>query len=141
MGEKAAQWVAFFVLVVFGLWAVDNLFGKGGGGNGKKLYTYYKSFNGNQDSPGNFEEEFVDGKILSTCDVGGKYKGYFGFIVTKQIFFGGRPVNPPTVSDPLYLYVIDKNDTISGAWRGKEQMQGLLDSWAGLGCSPPKMEK
>lgn len=100
------------------------------------LYKGFKKFDGNENKPGVMEDEYVSGKILSTCKVGGKYDTYFGYFVRRTTFFNGAPANRQ--EDRLYMWYEDTgNGAGRGAWRGREDVHDLFDDLKQLGCSVP----
>ena len=104
---------------------------------GYKLYDYFKSFNGNADVAGQDENQFIDGKILKQCKIGGKYNAYFGWIKYRQTFLLGIPT-PESKPITLYLFVTDFDTSIEGVWRGKENLSAVYASMKAKGCEPPK---
>tara|TARA_R110002049_G_scaffold102595_1_gene248239 strand:- start:6635 stop:7591 length:957 start_codon:yes stop_codon:yes gene_type:complete len=100
---------------------------------GKKLWEYYKTFEGNRDRPGYSESEYVNGNILSTCRAGNKYPGYYGWIEFKTTYLMGNFIeNPETLK--LYIGVIDYGDSIEGVVRGEEYVDAIKKYLKTKGC-------
>jgi hypothetical protein len=95
--------------------------------SGKNLYDDYKSVHGNADTPAYNEQEYLRGKIISTCKVNGKTRGYYGWIEFRTLLIEGERVrNAPT--ERLYVFVLNGTGTkFSAIWRGKEYKQAVID--------------
>lgn len=92
---------------------------------GEELYKYFKSVRGNADRPGYFEEEFVKGRLVSTCNINGKPRGKYGWIETKQVFIDGYRIKDPEVNRMLVFAISDEKGT-SVVWRGEQYKDDLI---------------
>jgi hypothetical protein len=107
---------------------------------GKNLYLYFKKFPGNNWAQGINETEFLDGKLISTCKVGGKYPSYFGWFTYRYTFFNGRPTSE---SEPTkrFIYVRDNSSNITGLYRGEDQLSAIYETMQEDGCQIPEQQK
>jgi hypothetical protein len=95
-------------------------------GEAGKLYTYYKSIDGNQDTPGYNEQQYLRGQLLSRCNVNGKPRGYYGWIEFRTVFLEGvRVKNAET--ERLYVFAMNSGEHVSAIWRGEENRQDVID--------------
>jgi len=94
---------------------------------GKNLYDDYKAVRGNADTSAYNEQEYIRGKVLSTCKVNGKTRGYYGWIEFRTLLIEGERVkNAPT--ERLYVFVLNGEGTqFSAIWRGEEYKQAVID--------------
>lgn len=138
----AKNWIGFAVgaaLMVVGLYwsATGGIPGFGGISDGKDLYKLYKALD--PDVPLQHEEEFVNGQLISTCKVGGKYDAYFGWFTTKLTFFLGSPVKNPKEGDRLYVFYTDMGN---GQWleskAGEDDLNAMYNTMKNKGCKIPK---
>lgn len=94
---------------------------------GKHLYDLYKRWPGNENKPGIDENEFIDGEVLNTCAVGGKYKGYYGWIKIRNTFIDGLHIKDQD-GFVLYVFLADYGQNLSGLWRGSQYQQAVVNA-------------
>jgi len=102
--------------------------------NGEILYAYLKRHD--PDKPGSFEEEYVDGQVISKCTVGGKYPAYFGWVRSKTTFLMGYPVPNPKVAKN-YIFVIDMNQEFKIIFRSEEYVNDVYSAMRDQNCEIP----
>ncbi len=92
---------------------------------GKELWDLFKSMSGNQDDRGINETNYIQGELLDTCHIGGKYTGYYGWFDFRRTFLNGIPLinNSPT---RYYVFIADYGDKLSGVWHEPNQIDEVL---------------
>jgi uncharacterized protein len=93
---------------------------------GARLYTYFKSVSGNEDQAGYNEQEYVNGQLLSTCNVNGKPRGQYGWIELRTVFIEGQRVKNDPVSR-LYVFAVVDGKQASVIWRGEEYRNAVVE--------------
>jgi len=118
------------------IWVYSVYFGPSAiNANGRDLYDVLKSIHPN--TPGRFEDEYVDGEVISKCIVGGKYNAYYGWVKIVDTFIAGRPVhddNPATI----YLFVTDLGDHWQMVKAGDMNKEDVFSAMRWAGCEVPK---
>ncbi|WP_439671217.1 hypothetical protein AEMCBJ_01695 [Cupriavidus necator] len=94
--------------------------------DGKLLYTYYKRINGNRDVPGYNEQQYLRGRLISRCKVGGQPRGYYGWIEFRTVFLEGHRLKDAQ-PERLYVLAVASGDDVSAMWRGEQYQQAVLD--------------
>lgn len=93
---------------------------------GARLYSYFKSVSGNEDQAGYNEQEFVNGQLLSTCNVNGKPRGQYGWIELRTVFIEGQRVKDDPVSR-LYVFAVVDGKQASVMWRGEAYREAVVE--------------
>jgi uncharacterized protein len=93
---------------------------------GAELYTYFKSVSGNEDRAGYNEQEYVNGQLLSTCNVNGKPRGRYGWIELRTVFIEGQRVKDDPASR-LYVFAVVDGKQASVIWRGEEYREAVVE--------------
>jgi hypothetical protein len=106
------------------------------GTSGKVLFDGFMNAHANSYIPGEYEAEYVDGRVLMTCKVGGKYDGYFGYFRMRTTFVAGRPVaNAEPEKMYAWLILIGNTSQRFGAAPNAEELYGAIRE---SGCDPPR---
>jgi uncharacterized protein len=91
---------------------------------GYGLYKAYKSMAGNEDTANYNEDEYLNGALLSTCNINGKPRGRYGWIEFRSVFMEGhRLKDMPSVR--MYVFAVGDGSDVSVSWRGEQYVSQL----------------
>lgn len=102
--------------------------------DGKKLYSFWQIKN--SPDPGSYEDELVGGEVLYTCQIGGKYSAYFGYIVVRETFM----FSPTPNAKPFTVFVVGieyGNKVSYSIDRLQSAGEGQISMLKAKGCQVP----
>lgn len=104
-------------------------------GDPKILYDGFMSAHARDYIPGQYEADYVDGRVLMTCKVGGKYDGYFGYFRMRTTFVAGIVVPNPE-PEKIYAWLVLTGEGHQGGATALNA-EALYDDIRASGCEPP----
>ena len=98
----------------------------------RSLYRYWQARN--KPEPGSYEDEMVGGEVLHTCQVDGKYRAEFGYLMIRTtVLIVATPNSRPT---PVFVGGVDYGGEKLRTLTAPPETggQGVLDYLASHGC-------